>query len=259
MPEDEKKSNIPIPKVSNISKEDMSDTAIFLTEKIGEAFNTANQAHELASTAHANVKALSDGINQAEILRKREIDQMREAFKESNERNSDAYKGLTQQLGALNKNISEATVAIAGLNNLKENQISIKEELAGQSERLSSHITEQATVEATTDTKLKNLIKNTANDYDRLDGSINTFKQEFKQELKDAIREVAPSVQLVKFVKWLVSIIIIAVGVTWTIVQIYDKVSSNMDKNNTNPPPAKEAVIPERSSEITNEDHNSSK
>lgn len=201
---------------------ELTETSLFLVGKINEVHNVAADAHESATNATGMAKGILRSMAERDESVKREFDQLRRTIEDSSTRNEKTFDNITQQLKVANDNLNNVALAMAKFDIVRDNQVKIKAQLEGQYERFTAHVSEQANVNGAVDHKIANLSKNTAKDYDRLNATINTMKD----DLQTYIKETAPSVQMMQFIKWLVSIVVIALGVTWTAVQIYEKLSS---------------------------------
>lgn len=226
-----RKRNPPKPKIDLGSEHgDMSDTQMFIVDKIGEAKEAASKAITAAKTAESEAKAV-----------KEDIKNVRDWVKDVNDGSITYNRELTEQIKKLNDNLASTNQSIARIDAIKEGQGRIRSELDGQADRISTHIIAQAKHNAKTDTKLQQLVKGTGKDYDNLESAIlslktdiveqmATMKTSFKSDMENAMQEVAPTVLFVKLIKLLISLVVIGSAVIWAVIQTYswfEKRSSN--------------------------------
>lgn len=242
----------PKPKVEQPSVGDMSDTQMFMVDQLTQAKEAASKAMTAALAAETQAKAV-----------KEDIGHVRDWVKEVSETSASSTKDLTDEIKQLNINLATTNQALAKMDTIKANQSRIREELDGQSERLSSHVMVQAKFNAKADTKIQSISKSTSQDYGNLHASIMCLKTELtgqmaeiktdmKNEVKDAMKDVAPTVLFVKFIKLTISLLVIGSAVVWTILQIFTWFS--VEPEGGQPPSKIEAIQPRKSD--TSNPHN---
>lgn len=253
---DEHKIPIPInsigEKIEALSSSELSETHRFIISGIEDAQKLASKAHEQSSQSMSLIEVLSKNIEDRDRTIKREFDQLREDIKLNNSQHSDAIRGFTNELRSFNSSLGDLTVSLAKMESVKEASARMETELAGQGGRLTAHIESQSRKNATLDTQLKNLDNSTDRDYKRLEDSILKLTDEFrtalkenkaeiktavgdnKQDLKEIENISKPAVELFKFLKWFVYLVVGLGACLWTYIQIADRLIGN--KDNPKPP-----------------------
>jgi chromosome segregation ATPase len=209
----------------------MSDTQLFLHEKLQEASKVASEAHESASVVKGLLDTTLKNMESRDQIIRDEISRLRESLKDTNDQGKAVFTELTKEIKELNVNFSKAAVTLSRVEEQREDIRHLKSAVDGHRDRLSAYVEHQSKENATFDVKYKGLIKSTARDYTRLEQSILSIKTELKtvtDEMRSGISSnqatAQPLVEYAKFLKWLVTGIIGILGLVYTIFQVYDRI-----------------------------------